>query len=236
MTRPGDPARLVGSKLVSDTVNHVHDEPVVTRDFGDGTVLEAPGFTPWFDCWMKLTMAAVPAGMDHEFIRCSLGCVFVVAAGQQNLVEALRNLSQTQYKHQHEGSGKGGPLHNNYPHYVTPNILKYYVVLHDAHKVDESKAQEGFTQVQSAFGTANCSLLQINSAGSEPALKPDPAVSEHWLKHCTSTHRFSTVETRLASVVGTTTTLIPNSTPPLTQHNNHVPPSSGKILHKIKDT
>ena len=94
-----DPARLIGSKLVSDTVNHVHHEPVVTREFGDGLVLEAPGFTPWFDSWMKLTMAAVPSGLEHEFIRTSLGCVFVVSADQSDPVEAFKALSQTQVLH-----------------------------------------------------------------------------------------------------------------------------------------
>ena len=68
----------------------------MTRDFGDGLVLEAPGFTPWFDSWMKLTMQAVPSGLEHEFTRTSLGCIFVVSADQADPIEALKALSQTQ--------------------------------------------------------------------------------------------------------------------------------------------
>ena len=46
-----------GSKLVSDTVNYVHEEPAVQREFNNGSlVLEAPGFTPWFDAWMKVKL------------------------------------------------------------------------------------------------------------------------------------------------------------------------------------
>ena len=116
------------------------------------------------------------------------------------------------------GTSNAAAAHNAYPQYITPNVLKYYVVLHDAHTHTEATAQENFTKVQSAFGQANCSLLQVNSSSAEQ--KPDQAVADHWIRHSTATHRFSTVETRLAAIVGTTTTLIPPPTP-VTTANNH---------------
>ena len=70
---------------------------------------------------------------------------------------------------------------------------------------------------EEAAHQANCSLLQVNSSSAEQ--KPDQAVADHWIRHSTATHRFSTVETRLAAIVGTTTTLIPKT--PVTTANNH---------------
>ena len=197
-----DPSRLIAAKLVSDTVNYVHDEPSVTREF-NGKVLEAPGFTPWFDAFSKLTFAAIPA-LEHEFLRNHIGCVFAATSGDKNPVETLKTLTQMQYKHQHERTGAATP--NSYPQYITPNVLKFYVLLHDVHEVPEAKAHENFNKIQAAFGQGSCHLLQINSGAANTG---NAAVAEHWINHCTSTHRFCNVEARLAAIVGTTTTLLP---------------------------
>jgi hypothetical protein len=55
-----DPSRMVNQKLLSDLVAASPEEPLVSRTFGGKHVLEAPGFTPWFDTWMKLYLHSIP--------------------------------------------------------------------------------------------------------------------------------------------------------------------------------
>ena len=71
---------------------------------------------------------------------------------------------------------------NQYPQYISSNIFKYYVLLHDVYSgVDEKVAHSIFEKMQKAFGNANCHLLQFNSR----TLQNDgddgnPNVAEHW--------------------------------------------------------
>ena len=70
-----------------------------SREFASGLSLSAPGFTPWFDTWVKLYINSVPT-VDHEFVRHHLGCVYAVSASSDNPITALRNLSEQHYRHQ----------------------------------------------------------------------------------------------------------------------------------------
>ena len=54
--------------------------------------LDAPGYTPWFDTWMKLYLQTLPV-VDHEFLKHSLGVIFVVSTKCKQPVEAFRQLS-----------------------------------------------------------------------------------------------------------------------------------------------
>ena len=58
--------------------------------------LDAPGYTPWFDTWMKLYLQTLPV-VDHEFLRHSLGVIFVVSTKCKQPVEAFRQLSGRDY-------------------------------------------------------------------------------------------------------------------------------------------
>ena len=71
----------------------------VSREFANGVSLSAPGFTPWFDTWVKLYINSVPT-VEHEFVRHHLGCVYAVSASNDNPITALRNLSEHHYRHQ----------------------------------------------------------------------------------------------------------------------------------------
>ena len=63
-----DPSRLVSSKLMYDMVAEITDEPVVSKTFNRGEdSLEAPGFTPWFDAYMKLYLQSIPAMVMKPF-------------------------------------------------------------------------------------------------------------------------------------------------------------------------
>ena len=43
-------------------VAEITEEPVVSKTFNRGEdTLEAPGFTPWFDAYMKLYLQSIPA-------------------------------------------------------------------------------------------------------------------------------------------------------------------------------
>ena len=215
--------------MISDTISHVGlNEPMIQRTFGGGPLggrqqsLEAPGFTPWFDIWTKFTLNSIPTGTsDHEFLRYHLGCIFVISSGAKNPVEQLQVLCQQQYRHQHE---KGGAISNGnggiYPQYLCTNILKYYIVIHDAFEVDDSSAQEMFIKVQNAFGSGFCHLLSINSRTGQMIQSSkesdqtanlehgnstgNPGVADFWINHMES-HRFCNVETRLASISGEST-------------------------------
>ena len=112
----------------------------------------------------------------------------------------------------------------SYPQYATAHVLKYYILVQDAYETEDSKAQEVFTQMQSAFGASVCHLLQLNSVSSSPSA-PSSSVSYFWLAQ---THRFCNVEARRegigATVITTSVTAAANennSKPPL---QNSAPP------------
>ena len=52
--------------------------------------LDAPGYTPWFDTWMKLYLQTLPV-VDHEFLRHSLGVIFVVSCMHCHQVHLLHS-------------------------------------------------------------------------------------------------------------------------------------------------
>ena len=64
---------------------------LLTKHFAKLT-LDAPGYTPWFDTWMKLYLQTLPV-VEHEFLRHSLGVIFVVSTNSKQPVEAFRQLS-----------------------------------------------------------------------------------------------------------------------------------------------
>lgn len=232
-----DPSRDISPRLLSDTVASITEEPLVSRAFPTRSLqLEAPGFTPWFDAWTKLYLQSVPC-VEHEFLRHHLGCVFVVSSNaKEDPIEQLNQLVQTQRKMQHErssppgGGGSGTPgtsgsSSNPYPQYFTSNIFKYFVLLHDVYAVEESKAHEIFRQMQNAFGSSSCHLLQFNSRTLQnDGDDANPNVAEHWTS-VSFTNRFSHIETRLKAVSGDNV-LIPNnsvaSPATLTKDPNHV--------------
>lgn len=202
-----DPSRAIGPRLLSDTVSYITQEPMVSRAFPNRSVqLEAPGFTPWFDAWTKLYLNSVPGQVEHEFTRHHLGCIFVAASNsKENPVEQLKSLVQVQHKHQHEKSSttssSSSSGSNHYPQYLSPHILKYYVLVHDVYAADEAKAQEIFTQMQNTFGSNVCHLLQINSRSAEATNMMEQQMAGHWT-NMTFGHRFCHVETRLKAISG----------------------------------
>ena len=207
-----DPSRDISPRLLSDTIASITEEPLVSRAFPNRSLqLEAPGFTPWFDAWTKLYLQSVPC-VEHEFLRHHLGCVFVISSNaKEDPIEQLNGLVQQQRKMQHERTtAPGVSTAHPYPQYFTSNIFKYYILLHDVYAVEEARAHEIFRQMQNAFGSSSCHLLQFNSRTLQnDGDDANPNVADHWTS-MTFTNRFSHIETRLKAVSGDNV-LIPNN-------------------------
>ena len=88
-----DPQKSVNTKLMLDRVSdeNCEEADLLTKHFAKLT-LDAPGYTPWFDTWMKLYLQTLPV-VEHEFLRHSLGVIFVVSTNSKQPVEAFRQLS-----------------------------------------------------------------------------------------------------------------------------------------------
>jgi hypothetical protein len=81
---------VVNQKLLLDRVSEENcvEADMVTKHFEKHS-LDAPGFTPWFDVWMKLYLQSLPT-MEHEYLKHHLGCIFVVSTANANPVEQFR--------------------------------------------------------------------------------------------------------------------------------------------------
>ena len=92
-----DPQKAVNTKLMLDRVSdeNCDEADLLTKHFSKLT-LDAPGYTPWFDTWMKFYLQTLPV-VDHEFLRHSLGVIFVVSTKCKQPVEAFRQLSGRNY-------------------------------------------------------------------------------------------------------------------------------------------
>jgi len=184
-----DPHKQVNQKLMLDRVGeeNVEEKDLISKHFPKITI-EAPGYTPWFDTWMKLYLASLPT-VDHEYLKHHLGCIFAVSTTTKDPVEALRSLVSMQQRAQHERTGP-----NAYPQYFVPNILKYFVLVHDSYSpVDDAAAAEIFTKIQNAFEPTFCHFLQVNSRSPNPEEPDPPPMAEHWFGF---THRWCSLETR----------------------------------------
>lgn len=85
-----DPQKVVNQKLLLDRVGEENcaTGDMVTKHF-ERHSLDAPGFTPWFDVWMKLYLQSLPT-MEHEYLKHHFGCLFVVSTAHANPVEQFR--------------------------------------------------------------------------------------------------------------------------------------------------
>ena len=67
------------TKLMLDRISEENcdDRDMITKHF-PRVSLDAPAYTPWFDTWMKYYLQTLPVA-EHEFLKHSLGCIFVVS-------------------------------------------------------------------------------------------------------------------------------------------------------------
>ena len=80
------------TKLMLDRISEENcdDRDMITKHF-PRVSLDAPAYTPWFDTWMKYYLQTLPVA-EHEFLKHSLGCIFVVSTRSE-----LRTLHKTNY-------------------------------------------------------------------------------------------------------------------------------------------
>jgi hypothetical protein len=112
---------------------------------------------------------------DIDFLKTYLSCIFVISADEEDPIGELTKLIQQQHTQQHGGAESAnslGPAHCAPPKWFLPNILKYYVVLHDVEDGNEEKANEIFAKVSASYGSDCCQMLKINSK--TDADLPDP--------------------------------------------------------------
>ncbi|KAG1675945.1 Trafficking protein particle complex subunit 8 [Nymphon striatum] len=137
-----------------------------------------PGSTPWFEAY-RTSFLQVSYPSDHEFTKTYLACIFVVASNHSDPIEQINKLSQQQQQQQHQSPSK-------LPKWFTPNIFKYYVLLHDFSVGDISSRTETIYQTMvSQFGSHACHLLQINSNASGQGYSDSPVKTDIWCQYLT---------------------------------------------------
>ncbi|CAL4116832.1 unnamed protein product, partial [Meganyctiphanes norvegica] len=170
--RPPQPT--LGKKLLSEVVATTPwDRPTEKLIAASGTreevKLELQLTTPWYEAWRD-TFLHVQYPSDHEFTKHYVACIIVVSSGSENPMEQLNRLSQYQHQQQHQTPAR-------YPKWFSPNILKYFLLIHDVTAASQEKADDLLKQMGSMYGEANCHMLSINSrppGQSDAANVPDP--------------------------------------------------------------
>ena len=85
-----DSQKLINQKLLLDRVSEENCEQgeMVTKHFEKASI-DAPGFTSWFDLWMKLYLETLPV-VETEYLKHQLGCIFAVSTNCDDPVQQLR--------------------------------------------------------------------------------------------------------------------------------------------------
>jgi hypothetical protein len=119
---------------------------------------------------------------DIDFLKTYISCIFVISADEEDPIGELTKLIQQQHTQQHGGAESAniiGPAHCAPPKWFLPNILKYYVVLHDIAEGNEEKANEVFAKVSASYGSDCCHMVKINSTNDEDLPDPWQQILEH---------------------------------------------------------
>ncbi|KAL7637184.1 UNVERIFIED_CONTAM: hypothetical protein RMT77_011896 [Armadillidium vulgare] len=171
--RPPQPT--LGKKILSEAVasspwDQESSKPIVSWTGGISTNLTLQTSTPWFEEWREIFLQ-LQYPSDHEFTKHYVACIIVISAGSENPMDQLNRLSQYQHQQQHQN-----PTH--FPKWFSPNILKYYLLLHDIDDVEATNAEKVFEEMTSAYGKSNCYHLQINSKPGQQ--QPDSSIPNPW--------------------------------------------------------
>lgn len=158
------PETAVARKLLNYSVTNAAETK--TKLFTSGSrTLEIPSNTPWFETWRD-TFLQVQYPSDHEFTKHFLACIIVVSSTDNNPEETFEKLGQSFNQPQIREPGK-------LPKWFNPNVLKYFVVLHDITDGDSNVAIRVFESIKISYGFSNCFLLKLNSRS------PKSGTSEH---------------------------------------------------------
>lgn len=174
--RPPQPT--LARKFLNESVSFASSERNYPINIGDQTV-EIPASAPWFEAWRE-TFLQVQFPSDHEFTKHFLGCMLVVSSAENNPLDMLVHMGQQLQQLQNVTPAK-------LPKWFCPDVLRYYVLLHDVSGSASEKAEVVFDKMKTTYGANSCYLLQINSrvAGHKEDLShlPDP-----WCQFLTRQH------------------------------------------------
>ncbi|XP_060558094.1 trafficking protein particle complex subunit 8-like isoform X2 [Ruditapes philippinarum] len=172
------PPAAAAKKLMNDAVN---SEQQVMAEGSRGNVISVGDYdlqlsssTPWFEAYRECFLQTLPPS-DHEFLKHCLACIFVVSSNHTDPLAMLQTLSSSQQQQQSQ-------FPNKLPHWFCPNILKYYVLVHDVVEAEASKAEAVYQSMKSSFGHQSCHLLQINSRSltTVETMKMDTSLPDPW--------------------------------------------------------
>ncbi|XP_064640195.1 trafficking protein particle complex subunit 8-like isoform X2 [Lineus longissimus] len=159
------PQPTLARKMMSEAVANTY---LPSLDNARGNVisvgtydLQLSASTPWFESYREMFLqVAYPS--EHEFLNHFLACVFVVSSSHVDPMDQFQKLAQQQHQQQHQSP-------NKLPKWFSPNILKFYVLMHDVVEGEEAKAEAIYQGMKSTYGANNCHLLQINSRSAQTA-------------------------------------------------------------------
>ncbi|XP_064097927.1 trafficking protein particle complex subunit 8-like isoform X2 [Macrobrachium nipponense] len=156
--RPPQPT--LGKKLLSEVVGSTPwDRPMTKTVIAPGTrqglELELQCTTPWFEAWRDMFLH-VQYPSDHEFTKHYIACIIVIASTSENPLDQLNRLSQYQHQQHHQTPAR-------FPKWFSPNILKFYLLIHDVAAGDVHRSDQLYEQMTSMYGSVNCHILKINS-------------------------------------------------------------------------
>lgn len=109
--------------------------------------------SPYYSLYLRRLLSGMPVER-HETFGHPVACVIAISSRNPSPIEALRAL----YKETSEGRSK-------VPDWVSPNYLRYYVLVHDEDNGDISQSMALFEQMKRNFGL-HCHLLRIRGAQS----------------------------------------------------------------------
>lgn len=172
------PQQAVARKMMTDTVASAQPQLMDGNQRNVITIgdydLQLSATTPWFEAYRECFLHLLPPS-DHEFLNHCLACMFVVSSGHTDPLGVFNTLSQQQ-------SQQHNQFPNKLPKWFCPNILKYYVLLHDVVEGEQAKAETVYQNMKTTFGAHLCHLLQINSRSVQTAetLKNDQNMPDPW--------------------------------------------------------
>ena len=123
--QPPEPS--IARKMLNDSVS---SEPCErTTIVRIGTLdLSIPVAVPWFEAWREMFLN-VQFPSDHEFTKHFLACMIVVSTSDDNPLEKIQQMAA--------GLHQSPP--GKLPKWFNNNVLRYYILVHDATQDDKSK-------------------------------------------------------------------------------------------------
>lgn len=114
------PQTTLARVLLNTSVSNASDSKAKTLQIGKYK-LDIPSHTPSFESWRDIFFK-VQYPSEHEFLKHFLACILVINSCDN--VDTFGTLEQNLNQVQNTVSGK-------LPKWFNPNILKYYVIVHD---------------------------------------------------------------------------------------------------------